>query len=484
MGPWQTGNAKARKRLYFFRLFLNALFLKGENNMAKVNVKKESVRTHEGAKAYTINAEAQLRRSVMSCMLWEREFYEEGESIADRIKKTIPSVKPEKVAQIAIEAREKMKLRHVPLLIVREMARYESHRPFVATTLERVIQRADELTEFLAIYWKDKKEKLASSVKRGLAKAFPKFNEYQLAKYNRDGAIKLRDVLFLCHAKPIDKKQGKVWKRLVDKELKTPDTWEVMLSAGKDKKKTFEKLIKEENLGALALLRNLRNMQEAGVSNKIIEGALESMKVERVLPFRFMTAAVHAPKLEHQLESAMFRCVESQKKLKGKTIVVVDVSGSMYGANISQKSEVTRAKAACSLAVLIRELSDNTVIYATAGNDSTRVHKTQEVPVRRGFALSDAIHQLCTPLGGGGIFLTQTMAYIKNIEKEATRIIVITDEQDCAGDADAPTKADAFAKHNYLINVASARNGIGYGKWTHIDGFSEAVINFIQEYEN
>ena len=51
----------------------------------KLNVAKQIIRTHEGAPAKHINPELQLRRSVMSCMLWENEFYEDGESIAKRI---------------------------------------------------------------------------------------------------------------------------------------------------------------------------------------------------------------------------------------------------------------------------------------------------------------------------------------------------------------------------------------------------------------
>ena len=105
---------------------------------------------------------------------------------------------------VAVEAREKMKLRHTPLLLVREMARHPGHRQLVGATLERVVQRPDELAEFLAIYWKDAAVEngrivtpLAKQVKKGLAAAFPKFDAYALAKYSRDGAIKLRDVMFL-----------------------------------------------------------------------------------------------------------------------------------------------------------------------------------------------------------------------------------------------------------------------------------------------
>jgi len=33
------------------------------------------------------------------------------------------------------------------------------------------------------------------------------------------------------------------------------------------------------------------------------------------------------------------------------------------------------------------------------------------------------------------------------------------------------------------INVASYKNGVGYGKWTHIDGWSESVIEYIRALE-
>src|SRR6266568_6692640 len=188
-------------------------------------------RTHQGAPARHISPELQLRRSVLACLLWESQFYEDGIEIAGRIAELVPKVAVEKVAALAIEAREQMKLRHAPLLLVREMARHATHRALVAETMVRVIQRADELAEFVAIYWKDGRAPLSGQVKKGLAAAFPKFDEYALAKYDREGVVRLRDVLFLCHAKPRDAAQAAVWKRLVDGELATPDTWEVALSS-------------------------------------------------------------------------------------------------------------------------------------------------------------------------------------------------------------------------------------------------------------
>ena len=324
--------------------------------MATLNKKRIPKRTHEGGRASHINAKQELERSVMSCMLWEKEFYEDGVQIADRIACLVKKVKPCDVADIAIRARSEMNLRHVPLLLCRELARTGNLK---AETLTNVIQRPDELTEFLAIYWKDGRQPLAAQVKKGLAKAFQKFSEYALAKYNRDGEVKLRDVLFLSHAKPKDQAQGDVFTKLVNNCLETPDTWEVALSGGADKKRTWERLIDSRKLGCLALIRNLRNMQEVGVSVDTIRTGLTEADPSRILPFRFIAAARHAPQFEVELERLMFRSIEEMPKLEGSTVILVDVSASMDSYN-SGKSDMVRLDAACGLAMICREVCADT----------------------------------------------------------------------------------------------------------------------------
>lgn len=153
--------------------------------MAKLNIPRRKVFTHEGAVAKHVPAEQLLRRSVMACLLWENEFYEDGQTIANRIAWLVPQVDARKVAEMAIEARTSMKLRHVPLLLVREMARSSTHKGLVADTLRCVVQRPDELTEFVAIYWAEGKQPLSAQVKKGLALAFEKFDKYQLSKYRK-----------------------------------------------------------------------------------------------------------------------------------------------------------------------------------------------------------------------------------------------------------------------------------------------------------
>ncbi len=422
--------------------------------------------THEGAKAKRFTPETALKRALMNCLLWEDQFYEDGVAIAERIQTLVPQVAPERVAALAVEAREVMKLRHAPLLVIREMARHEKHRILVADTIERVIQRPDEMTELLAIYWADalgpqqqrKRQPVSAQVKKGLARALTKFDAYQLAKYDRDGAVRIKDVLFLVHAKPKDKDQEKMWKQLVDGELASADTWEVSLSSGKGKRETFERLIAENRLGGLALLRNLRLMQKAEVPRQIIADAIEAMRTDRILPYRFITAARYAPDFEGELESAMLKSVKAYARLPGRTRLLIDVSGSMF-ATLSAQSEMTRAEAACGLAILAREVCDEVEIF-------TFSQDVKKVPPRRGFALRDAI---INSQPHGSTFLGKA---VSEIDRKGDRLIVFTDEQ--SHDRVPDPKA-----RGTMVNVASYQHGVGHGAWTKVDGFSEAVIAWI-----
>lgn len=422
--------------------------------------------TREGARATRFTPEMELKRALMNCLLWEDQFYEDGVAIADRIRALVPKVAPAKVAQLAIEAREVMKLRHAPLLVIREMARSEKHRALVAETLARVIQRPDEMTELLAIYWADvlgpmqqrKRQPVSAQVKKGLARALTKFDAYQLAKWDRDGAVRIRDVLFLVHAKPKDAEQAKVWKQLVDGELASPDTWEVSLSAGKSKRETFERLIAERKLGGLALLRNLRLMQTAQVPRQTIAGAIEAMRTDRILPYRFITAARYAPDFEPELEAAMLKSVKDHVRLPGRTRLLIDVSGSMF-ATLSAQSEMTRAEAACGLAILAREICDEVEIF-------TFSNEVVKVPPRLGFALRDAI---ISSQPHGGTYLGKA---VTEIDRKGDRLIVFTDEQ-------SHDQVPEPRARGTMVNVASYQHGVGHGAWTRVNGFSEAVVAWI-----
>lgn len=116
--------------------------------------------------------------------------------------------------------------------------------------------------------------------------------------------------MFLAHPKPANAAQAELFKKVADQKLETPDTWETELSAGAAKKDTFERLMSERKLGALAFLRNLRNMEQSGVSEAAIRAYGATLNTERVLPFRFIAAARIVPKYEDMLEQMMFKCLE------------------------------------------------------------------------------------------------------------------------------------------------------------------------------
>lgn len=421
------------------------------------------IHTHEGAPARHIAPLQELRRSALSALLFEDTFYEKGSKQAERVAALIAQCKPDAVASLAVECRERMYLRHMPLFLVRELARVKGNGAHVAAALEQCIQRPDELTEYLALYWKDGRQPVSAGSKRGLARAFRKFNAETLAKYDRDHAVKLRDVLRIVHSKPSNTEQSAEWKALIAGELPSPDTWEVALSAGANKRETFERLLRERKLGGLAFLRNLRNMIESQVDPALMRDRFAG-GFGKVLPFRFVAALRHAPQFVRDLDGAMQRCLADMLKLPGRTGVLVDVSGSMDAA-LSAKSEMKRVDVAAGLAVLASAICEFPRVF-------TFSQGLVEVPPYAGLALVKTIHD-SQPHGS-----TYLGASIERLNQEPLdRLIVITDEQ-------SHDRVPNPTARGYLINVASFKNGVDYGPWTHIDGWSERVLDFIREYES
>lgn len=419
-------------------------------------------RNHAGAPVATVSPEVKLERMVLAAMLWEKQFYMDGVAHADMTKDLVAKVDAAKVATLAVKARDKFKLRHVPLLLTRELARIGKLK---ASTLEAVVQRPDEMGEFLSLYWAEKKQPLSNQVKKGLANSFAKFNEYQLAKWNKGSAsVSLRDVMFLCHPKPANPEQEALFERVAKQELVTPDTWETQLSAGADKSETFARLMAENKLGALAFLRNLRNMLNSGVPEPTIRAYGAKVNIDRVLPFRYVAAARIVPQLEDMLEAMMLRSLSTLEKLPGKTVLLVDVSGSMFGSKISEKSDLDRFDAAAALAMLCKEVCEQVEIY-TFSNDLCRVAPRSGFALKQ--ALSESQHHSGTNLGSS----------LRKITAAHDRIIVFTDEQS------QDTVMAPKCNNGYIVNVAAYENGVNHSAWTVISGFSEAVIDYIRASE-
>ena len=461
--------------------------------MSKINpsLKKTSKFEEErlaggsGALAAKQSNTALLRRAVLANLLWEDVAYMDGMKVAEEIQRLIPLCPAIDVYNIALEARTMQKLRHTPLFIAAEMCKYPEHKMFVQDLLPQIITRADMLTDFLAIYWKDGKKPIANQAKKGLAKAFHNFNEYKFAKYDRDAAIKLRDVMFLCRPKPENQYEQDLFKKVADRTLATPETWEVLLSTGKDKKESWTKLITEGKIGGLAMLRNIANMRKANVDKKVINEGLEKLKSSMLMPLDFLKAFRMNSEFSRQIEDAMINSYANLPKLKGKTLFIVDVSGSM-GARMSEKSDFTGYDAACAMAMLAANQCEDYEIVCTAGNDYTHTGAHEHIPYpQKGFGIFEQIRETNKNIGHGGIFTRQCLEWCNDKFKgqKFDRIIVFSDSQDC----DFPERRipKPFGTYNYICDISAHTKGVNYkGTWdAEISGFSEHFITFIAAME-
>jgi 60 kDa SS-A/Ro ribonucleoprotein len=469
--------------------------------MAKLNVvahkpkvEKAAPKTHGGGEGVHLTPEQELRRSLMACLLFEKNFYEAGALVADRITQLVPLVAPERVAQMAVEARLVHKLRHAPLWVVAAMLESEQHRKHVGRILPQVLRRPDEMSELLRMHWGSKKKTkpLGKQLRMGLQAAFLGFDQYQLAKYiyaDTSQQISLWDVFNLAHPKPQTPEQAETLRLFAANQLPEAYTWENELKrqdGNRTKRQIWEELLASGKLPAYALLSNLRNMHQAGCDIETVADALEKANTRMILPFRFLAAVDVVPQYKTVVEQAMIRHFDRQRKLSGTTLVIIDLSGSM-NQSLSERSKMERVDGAIAQAVIANLLCEKAVIYGTAGSDSTRIHKTEMVPDKvKGLDVARYMKMQAGKLGGGGIFLTPVLQHLQKIHPQVDRILVVTDEQDCtAGEAQSPKMARPWgSRGNYLVNVSTDKVGIAYGQqWTHMDTLSDAVFHYMQEIE-
>jgi uncharacterized protein with von Willebrand factor type A (vWA) domain len=146
---------------------------------------------------------------------------------------------------------------------------------------------------------------------------------------------------------------------------------------------------------------------------------------------------------------------------------MVDTSGSM-SCQLSGKGEVTRAQAAASIAAIMNEVCEFTKVYT--------FDNTAHLCTEKGFSLADR----CARSMGGTDIQRSTNDAVKANNRPFDRLIIITDEQ---------SSGSYFSKevlripHKYIVNVATYQNGIEYGKFIHINGFSDGIFKYIAEYE-
>jgi hypothetical protein len=355
--------------------------------------KAKEIINYEAEKAFVLTPQLELYTAVATAALND-QFYEKATDKLVGLRELIAKNDAAFVARLAVYAREQMHLRSIPMVLAVELAKQQSGNDVVGKLTNRVVQRADEITELLAYYAVanertdvKKLNKLSKQLQKGLAVAFNKFDEYQFAKYNRDAAVKLKDALFLVHPKAKDEAQQLLFDKIVKDQLQTPYTWETELSAlgqqqydsvelKKAVKAKWEELILSNKMGYMATIRNLRNILEADVSKEALNKVCDYIANEKAvayskqLPFRFLAAYRELKEVKNGRVSKVLDALEQAVLLSAaniagydedtKMVVAADVSGSMQKP-ISAKSKVLLYDIGLMLAMLLQNRCENAI---------------------------------------------------------------------------------------------------------------------------
>ena len=419
----------------------------------KILSRSDVTLNEEGGIAFRPDAKMELVLRTVSSLIGEDGFYKSGSDLDADLRAAIHSVaqtEPEFILKLALYARTHMYLRTAPVVLMGEyaMSAGKGTVPNARKYLTATIQRADEITELMAYVMAQNasrhafKGKIPQIVKRAVADAFGKFDAYQLAKYNRDGAVTLRDALFLSHAKATPK-NAEALDALVKGTLAPADTWEVMISAQGSTKENWEKILPK--MGYMALLRNLRNLLDKGVDMapalKRLTDPKEVAKSKQ-FPYRFVSAykeledKPNSGKVLAALSDAVDLSVQNVPEFSGRTFVTCDISGSM-DHTVSGKSKIRMNEIGCLFGAIMHKKSADSVVSVFA---------TDHVPISlnpRDSLFTNMKKMLRQDTHGCGTDAYKVMNYLVDNKVFVDRIVLFSDMQCYSGDA----------KYQYRINA-------------------------------
>ena len=443
---------------------------------------------HSGHAAYKMTNKAKLVSQVLTSFFNEAKFYgDNSKEMMDLIPQVIRE-DPEFVSKLAVFARREFNMRSVSHVLTAFLAHEVAGKPFVRETVKGISLRGDDITELMAFYLNAFGKPIPNSMKKGIGDVLKTLDEYSLAKYKGTSKdVKMRDLLCLCRPKPQNKEQEALWKRVLEDNLAIPETWETELSKNGNTKESWEKLIASHKVGYMALLRNLRNILKADPAN--IEEVFnylsnpEAVHKSKQLPFRFLNAyksvmGCGSSRVYDILEDAIDASVENLPKIPGKTVIAIDVSGSMCSA-ISRNSDTSCAEIAILLGMIANRICEDAIVYTF----DTSVERAAFS--RRSGLLSATIGY--HPRGGGTRMELPFLAMMQEGVK-ADRVIVLSDNECNSPYWGSPIQsiADDYRRKTGNDIWVHAIDLQGYGtqqfmgaKTNYISGWSEKVFNFI-----
>lgn len=508
-----------------------------------------SGKTHEGGDGYARDAKSELFLRATASFAGEDSFYEDAAVRDDRLRDLVAGLATDDDGFAWLSGflpwlRSEGNMRTAPVLLAVEVVRarlakglHGGNRQLVAS----VLQRADEPGEMLA-YWQSRYGRaIPKPVKRGVGDAaLALYREYPLLKYDTGThGIRFADVLALTHAgdrkgsaqgakfqgtwqhdlfaHAIDRRYGRgetppetlamiaANKRLRGLADEDPSvlldaerlraagmTWEDVLSlAGPKvaKKDLWAALL--PSLGYMALIRNLCNLDEAGISDadaaRLAERIADTGQVKRSrqLPFRFLAAYLAAPSLRwgHALERALDASVGNIPELPGRTLVLIDTSASM-GNKMSGKSALSMVQAAALFGLaLARRNTRGADVWGFADG---QFHVDG---IKPGLSVLKATEAFCREIGRVG-HGTQIAAAVQATYSGHDRVVIFTDMQTFPdrgswgygygiGDVSAAVPAHIPVYGFNLVGYTHGAMPAGHGNRHEMGGLTDATFRML-----
>ena len=458
--------------------------------MAKFNSPRPTIKTvnHEGHKAYQMQAKEKLVTQVLTSFFNEEKFYGDNSGEILQTLQEVIRTDPEFVSNLAVFARREFNMRSISHVLTAYLAYEPAGKPFVRSTIKGVAVRGDDITEIMSCYLNTFGKPIPNSLKKGIGDVLKTLDEYSLAKYKGDSkAVKMRDLLCLCRPKPQNGEQAELWSRCLEGKLAIPETWETQLSAKGNTKEVWQDMIDGGKVGYMALLRNLRNIIKAHPDNldKVYEKLRDPVAVRKSkqLPFRYLSAyktlkdeCLGSSKTYDVLEDALDASISNLPKLPGKTVIAIDISGSMSDP-VSAKSNVRCYEIAMLLGLIANRICDDAIVY-------TFNHGVYNVTVSKRISI---LNEVSKTRCYGGTAMELPFAAMIDQKVKADRIIILSDNEcNSSWRGTVQGYADQYRRQTGNDIWVHAIDLQGYGtqqfhgpKTNIVAGWSEKVFDFI-----
>ena len=425
-------------------------------------------------------------------------------------------------------AREELHTRTTPNVLAAIGAAEDGTKPWAREFIPKIAQRADEPLQVLSAYLCLRGRTLTNSLKRGLADAIANLSEWQILRYlDTEGHPNTKDLLSLVDRHkgyPISKElyeyifngviidpevtpvafaRTELAKRTAfdatSKELirKGHIPWEVVVSQFGSKPEVWEFLVQNNLLGYMALLRNLRNLEGANISQsareKVREKLVSGVEYSKQYPFRFLAARKFTSQnwTATSIDLALDESVKNVPDVPGKTVVLIDVSASMRSA-VSGKSQMTCADVSASLGAILGKKygADNVCLYPFAQSFERLTYSDAD-------SVMNIVGRIERAQVGHATYAHLPVQDLINRKEKVDRIIILSDMQ-CYGSYGfgSPLQLqESILRYRQLVNrdvFIHSVDLLGYGdaqvdpkdkKVQLLGGWSENVFNLIRTFE-